>query len=130
MLRMCETCSRPPITVTKCNAGLSSGFSSANTQVHFLWQVAIGRRRPGGMPSLAEYEDRRHLLWQQPKWARGVLVSNKHQPHMLTACHTHICGSNISGCTAVLQLHASLLYAALLSLDLVTDQVQDLLMLT
>lgn len=37
-------------------------------------QVAIGRWRPDGMPSFAEYDAQRQSLWQQPKWARGVLV--------------------------------------------------------
>ena len=39
-----------------------------------LFQVAIGRWRSKGMPSFAEYNQQRQSLWQQPKWARGVLV--------------------------------------------------------
>jgi hypothetical protein len=55
-------------------------------------QVAIGRWRPEGMPSFAEYTEQHRSLWQQPKWARGVLVMHLYISlpwHHGTAPHSH-----------------------------------------
>ena len=47
--------------------------------------ATIMEGRPGGMPSFAEFEERHSSLWQQPKWARGVLVSALHsEAHLKT----------------------------------------------